>query len=77
MFCYLLLFGNAIIADGIGMVGWGRKSYLAPAEIASRHHVQTRISAEAISMTHSNMLYQLDISTFYFYKPLLFHIFVH
>ena len=29
-----------------------------------------------MSMTHSDMLYQLDISTFYFYKPLLLQIFV-
>ena len=26
-------------------------------------------------MTHSNMLYRLDISKFYFYKPLVFQIF--
>ena len=34
------------------------------------------ILAEAISMTHTGMLYQLDISTFYLYKPLPFQIFV-
>ena len=28
------------------------------------------ILAEAISMTHSGMLYRLDISRFYFYEPL-------
>ena len=27
-------------------------------------------------MTHSGMLFRLDISTFYFYKPLLFQIFI-
>ena len=32
--------------------------------------------AEAISMTHSDMFYSLDISTFYFYELLLFQIFV-
>ena len=36
----------------------------------------SRILAEAISMTHSGMLYRLDISTFCFYKPSLFQIFV-
>ena len=35
-----------------------------------------RILVEAICMTHSDMLYRLDISTFYFYKQLLFQIFV-
>ena len=34
------------------------------------------ILAEAISMTHSVILYQMDISTFYFYEPLSFQIFV-
>ena len=30
------------------------------------------ILAKALCMTHSGMLYRLDISTFYFYEPLLF-----
>ena len=34
------------------------------------------ILAKAISMTNSDMLYWLDISTFYFYEPLQFQIFV-
>ena len=34
------------------------------------------ILAEAISMTHSGMLFRLHISTFYFYEPLQFNIFV-
>ena len=34
------------------------------------------ILAEAISMTHSDMLHPLDISTSYLYEPLLFQIFV-
>ena len=55
------------------VVGRGRKSYLGPAEIAS---ISSRILAEAVSMTHSDTLYRLDISTFYFYKPLLFQIIV-
>ena len=42
------------------------KSHLFPAEIL----------AKAVSMTHSGMLYRLDISTFSFYETLLFQIFV-
>ena len=34
------------------------------------------ILVEAISMTYSAMFYRLDISTFYFYEPLPFQIFV-
>ena len=48
------------------MVGWGIKSHLSPAGIL----------AEAILMTYSDILYRMDISTFYFYGPLLFQIFV-
>ena len=49
------------------MVRWGRKSYLGAAEIAS---FSSRDFSR--SMTHSDMLQRLDISTFYFYEPLLF-----
>ena len=35
------------------------------------------ILAKAISMTHSGMLYRLDISTSYFYEPLPFQVFFH
>ena len=34
------------------------------------------ILAEAISMTHSDMLYRLDTCKFHFNEPLLFQIFV-
>ena len=54
------------------MVGWGRKSYLRPAEIA--FFFSAVILAEAISMAHSDMLYRLDIYTVYFYEPLLLQI---
>ena len=51
---------------GCGVVQKGQlKSHLFPSNIL----------AEAISMTHSDMLYWLDISTFYLYEPLLFQIF--
>ena len=52
-------------------MGLGRKYYLGPAEIASFSRQDFRRS-----MIHSDMLYRLDISTFYFYAPLLFQIFV-
>ena len=51
---------------GCGVVQKGQlKSHLFPSNIL----------AEAISMTHSDMLYWLDISTFYRSEPLLFQIF--
>ena len=50
------------------MVGCARKSYLGPV-------VSAVVLAKAISMTHSGMLYLQDISTFYFYEPLLFQLF--
>ena len=43
----------------------GQKFYLGPAEIT---FFFSWVS-EAISMTHSGMLYRLDISKFYFYEP--------
>ena len=33
--CWFLFFGGAWIFGGLGAVGWGCKSYLGPAEIAS------------------------------------------
>ena len=33
------------------------------------------VLAQAISMTHSGILYRLDISKFSFYKPMLFQLF--
>ena len=35
LFCWFLSFGIALIVGGWGVVGWGRKSYLGPAEITS------------------------------------------
>ena len=35
LFCNFLFFGGASIFGRWGVVGWGRKSYLGPAEIAS------------------------------------------
>ena len=56
---------------GEGWQGGFRKSYSGPAEIASFSRWDS-----GRSMTYSAMLYRLDISTFYFYEPLPFPIFV-
>ena len=69
-FCYFLLFGVALIVGGWEVVG--RKSYLGPAEIAS---FSSRDLSRRNKHDHSGLLHQLDISTFYFYDPLLFQIF--
>ena len=56
--------------------GWlGETESLIQGQLKS-HTVPGRILAKAMSMTHSDVLYRLDISTFYFYKPLPFQIFV-
>ena len=62
LICYFLFFGGAWIVGGWEVVGWSKclisnqlKSHLFPAEIL----------AEAINMTHSDMLYRLDIFSFY------------
>ena len=54
------------------LLGRGRKSYL---ELKSSKF-RARILAEATSMTHSDMLHRLEVSTLYFYEPLLFQNFV-
>ena len=55
------------------MLGWGKKSYLGPVEIAL-------FSSWGFSRSNKHnttaMLYRLDISTFYFYEPLLLKSFV-
>ena len=55
------------------MVGWGRKYFKGQLKF---HLFPAEILAQAISMAHSDMLCQLDISTFCFYESLLFQIFV-
>ena len=55
-------------------MGWGKKSYLGPAEIAS--FSSWDFSQNNNSTTHSAMLYRLNISMFCFYEPLLFEIFI-
>ena len=53
-------------------LGWDRKSCLRPAKIAS---FSSRDLSRCNKQIHSGWLHQLDISTFYFYEPLLFQIF--
>ena len=68
-----MFFGNALIVGEWELVAWGRKSYSGPAEIASFSSLDF---SETISMTHSDMLYQLNICKFYFYESFLYQIFV-
>ena len=44
--------------------------------VSSGHVWPARILAEIIGMTNSGIMYRLDISTFYFYEPLLVQIFL-
>ena len=55
------------------MLGWGKSLILGQLKL---HLFPARILDEAIGITHFDMLYQLDISTFCFYESLLFQIFV-
>ena len=70
-YCFVNFCSLAVLVGGWGVGEWGQKSYLGPAEIAS---FSSQVIAEAVSMTHPDMLYWLDISTFYIYEPLLFQI---
>ena len=55
------------------MVRWGAESLIQG--LLKSHLFPAGILAKATSMTHSDMFYRLDISTFYFYEPLLLQIF--
>ena len=66
-------FGSALIVGGERWLG-GAESLIL--DQLKPHLFPAEILADVISMTHSGMLYRLDISTFYFYEPLLFEIFV-
>ena len=61
--CFKCFNHRWVMGRGVGQVRY--KLHLFP----------TRIFVKAISMTHSDM-YQLDISTFYFYEPLLLQILI-
>ena len=64
-----MFFRGALIILGWGVVGWGKKSYLGPVEIASS---SSRDLIDQINKqnTFCGMLYRLDISTFYFYETI-------
>ena len=59
----------------MGEEWWGGAESLIQGQLKV-HPFPAGILVEAISMTHSGMLYRLDISTFYFYEPLPFQIFL-
>ena len=69
----VLFFGIALLVGGQRVVGWGRMSYLGPAEISS---FSSQDLSRRISTIHSSLLYQMDISIFYFYEQLLLQIFL-
>ena len=67
-------FGAALISGGWGGVkGWAESLIL---DQLKSHSFLGVILAEEISMTYSSVLYELDISMFYFYESLLFQIFI-
>ena len=55
-----MFFGGALIVGGWGVVGWGRKSYLGPAEIAS-------FSSRDFSRSNKHDTFWHVVSTGYFY----------
>ena len=64
-----------VLLLSVGERWWGGEESLIYGQLMS-HLFPAGILAEAVSVTHSGMLYRLDICTFYFHKPLLFQIFV-
>ena len=54
---------------------WSVAESLIQSQLKS-HFFPAGILAEAISMTHSDKFYQLNIYAFYFYEPLLLQILV-
>ena len=67
----VLFFGGTLIVDA-----WALNAESLIQDQLKSHSFPGGILAEAISMTHSGMLYRLDISTFYFHELLPFQIFV-
>ena len=64
-----MFFGVALLVGGWGVVGWGRKSYLRPAEISS-------FSSRDLSRRNKHDSFWLVVSTGYFYILFLWAIFV-
>ena len=69
LFCQFLFFDVALIVGGWGAVGWGRKSYLGPAEFAS-------FSSRDLSWRNKHDSFWLVVSTGYFYILFLWAIVV-
>ena len=55
-----MFFGVALLVGGWGVVGWGRKSYLGPAEIPS-------LSSRDLNRRNKHDSFWLVLSTGYFY----------
>ena len=55
----------------VGEWWWGGAESFIKSQLKS-HLFPVGILAEAINMTHSDILYRLDTSMFSFYEPLLF-----
>ena len=62
-----MFFGVAFLVGGSGVVGWGRKSYLGPAEISS-------FSSRDLSSLNKHHSFWLVVSTGYFYILFLYAI---
>ena len=69
LFCWFLFFDIALLVGGWGVVGWGKKSYLGPAEIAS-------FSSRDFSRRNKHDSFWLVASAGYFYILFLWAIFV-
>ena len=64
-----MFFGVALLVDGWRVVGWGRKSYLGPAEMSS-------FSSQDLSRRNKHDSFWLVVSTGYFYILFLWAIVV-
>ena len=60
LFCWFLFFDIALLVGGWGFVGWGKKSYLGPAEISP-------FSSRDLSWRNKHDSFWLVVSTEYFY----------
>ena len=69
IFLKYVFFGVALIVGGWEVVGWGRKSYLGPAETAS-------LSSRDFSLRNKHDSFWLIVSARYFYILFLWAIFV-
>ena len=73
--CFVNFCSLAVLESSVNEGWWVVTESLIWA-IGNLKKLRAGILAEAISTTHSDMLYRLDICTFHFNEPLLFQIFV-